>query len=293
VDDLGAAAHAAAVAAEQWGVSDPVLHRVGMNAIFVADDVVLRVGIPSVPAMASIELASYLAQCGLRVPAPVRDDVVTCGELSVTAWERIDTADTAATITAQTAHWAAVGEIVRRVHAIEPADLPPSVPLPHPSVLPWWHFDDLLARAEPALDGLAQAGLQAAIERHRGWERFGAAVVCHGDVHPGNVVMSVNGPVLLDWDLLCAAPPGWDHGPLLTLAERWGGPAGIYDAFAEGYGRSFADDPATVAFAELRLVAATLMRVIASIGDPLARPEAELRLRHWRGDPAAPQWNAQ
>lgn len=291
VDDLGAAAQAAAVAAEHWGVAEPVLHRVGMNAIFTADEVVLRVGIPSVPATASIELAWHLARHGLRVPAPVRDDVVTCGELSVTAWERIDTADTAET--ADRADWVAVGAMVRRVHAIDPADLPPSVPLPHPSVLPWWHFDDLLARAEPALDELARAGLRAAIERHRGWEHFAGAVVCHGDVHPGNVVMSANGPVLLDWDLLCLAPPGWDHGPLLTLHERWGGTAGTYDAFAEGYGRSFADDPATLAFAELRLVAATLMRVLASVADPLARPEAELRLRHWRGDPAAPPWNAQ
>jgi Ser/Thr protein kinase RdoA (MazF antagonist) len=183
--------------------------------------------------------------------------------------------------------------MVRRVHAIDPADLPPSVPLPHPSVLPWWHFDDLLEQADAGLDRPARAGLGAAIERHRGWEQFPGSVVCHGDVHPGNVVMSGHGPVLLDWDLLCMAPPGWDHSPLLTLHDRWGGPASVYDAFAEGYGRSFADDPAAVAFAELRLVAATLMRVVASIGDPRARPEAELRLRVWRGDPEAPPWNAQ
>jgi hypothetical protein len=297
VDDLAAAAHAASVAAEHWGVSEPVLHRVGMNAIFTADDVVLRVGIPSVPARASIELASYLARRELRVPRPVRDDVVTCGELSVTAWERIHTVHTVHAIDsadrAGRIDWAEVGAMVRRVHEIDPADLPPAVPLPHPSVLPWWHFDDLLTQAEPALDALARAGLRAAIDRHREWEQFGGSVVCHGDVHPGNVVMSATGPVLLDWDLLCAAPPGWDHSPLLTLHERWGGPAGVYDAFAEGYGRTFADDPAAVAFAELRLVAATLMRVLASIGDPLARPEAELRLRYWRGDAEAPQWNAQ
>lgn len=288
VDDLGAAEHAATVAAEHWGVAQPVLHRVGMNAIFTADDVVLRVGTPSVPATASIELASFLSRRGLRVPAPVRDDVVTYGELSVTAWERIGTIGTT-----DPADWAEVGEMVCRVHAIDPADLPPLVPMPHPSALPWWHFDDLLAQAEPVLDESARAGLRAAIERHRGWEQFEGSVLCHGDVHPGNVVMSRSGPVLLDWDLLCVAPRGWDHGPLLTLHGRWGGPPGVYEAYAEGYGRSFADDPAAVAFAELRLVAATLMRVLASIADPLARPEAELRLRHWRGDPEAPSWNAQ
>jgi Ser/Thr protein kinase RdoA (MazF antagonist) len=292
VDDLAAAGHAAEVAAAHWGLAEPALHRAGMNAIFTVDDVVLRVGRPSVPASASIELARYLSSIGIRVPAPVRNDVVTSGELQVTAWERLAASpgDRAA---GSDAEWAAVGAMVRRVHSIDPSDLPSSVPLPSPAVLPWWQFDELLAQAGPALDPRARAGIESAIERHRGWERFDGAVVCHGDVHPGNIVLADDGPVVLDWDLLCLAPAGWDHSPLLTLHERWGGPAGIYRAFADGYGRTFADDPAAGAFAELRLVAATLMRVTASIVDPLARPEAELRLRYWRGDPEAPAWNAQ
>jgi hypothetical protein len=47
------------------------------------------------------------------------------------------------------------------------------------------------------------------------------------------------------------------------------------------------------AIAELRLVAATLMRVLAGRRDPAARAEAERRLRYWRGEPDAPQWTAQ
>jgi hypothetical protein len=45
--------------------------------------------------------------------------------------------------------------------------------------------------------------------------------------------------------------------------------------------------------AELRLVAATLMRVRAARSNPSAKEEAELRLRFWRGDIDAPQWHAQ
>ena len=48
-----------------------------------------------------------------------------------------------------------------------------------------------------------------------------------------------------------------------------------------------------MALAELRLVAATLMRVTASIADPGAGAEAERRLRYWRGDADAPAWHAQ
>jgi Ser/Thr protein kinase RdoA (MazF antagonist) len=89
-------------------------------------------------------------------------------------------------------------------------------------------------------------------------------VVCHGDVHPGNVIQSADGPVLLDWDLLCRGPAAWDHAPLMTWTERWGGEPGIYEAFAEGYGRSMRGDLVAQAIAELRLVAATLMRLLAA-----------------------------
>ena len=286
VTDIDAAARAAHGAAEHWGFATPVLLRRGMNAIYACDDVVLRVATPSVSAIASIELAGFLAQQDIRVPEPRRLDVVVDGAMSVTAWERI-------TDVPDPVDWAAVGAMVRHVHEVDRRDLPASVPLPVPSVLPWWDFDVLAERAGDALDGAARIGLAAAVERHRGWDRFADTVVCHGDVHPGNVMMSATGPVLLDWDLLCRAPAGWDHGPLMTLHERWGGDAEIASAFARGYGKSFVDDPAARAFAELRLVAATLMRVIAGVDDPAARPEAERRLRYWRGDPDAPSWSAQ
>ena len=87
--------------------------------------------------------------------------------------------------------------------------------------------------------------------------------------------MTADGPVLLDWDLLCLGPPGWDHAMLLRL-PRWGWPARWYDDFAAGYGRSLADDPIANALAELRLVAATLMRLRAARDDPAAMPEAQL-----------------
>ena len=116
-------------------------------------------------------------------------------------------------------------------------------------------------------------------------------MICHGDVHPDNVVMTTDGPVLLDWDTMCLGPPGWDHAMLLRL-PRWGWPARWYDDFAAGYGRSLADDPVANALADLRLVAATLMRLRAARDDPAAMPQAELRLAYWRGDPDAPTWTA-
>ena len=286
ITDTDAATRAARLAARQWGLAAPDALRFGMNAIFVTENEVLRVSAPSVPASASLELASFLADAGLRVPTPARDEVVVVGELSVTSWVRLEPVDSPI-------DWAEVGAMVRIVHSIDRSTLPDPIPLPTPASFPWWDFDVLLERTADVLDEAARHGIVSTIERHRGWSTLGGQVVCHGDVHPGNVVMTADGPTLLDWDLLCWAPPGWDHGPLLTWASRWGGDGHEYPAFAAGYGRSLADDAAAVAVAELRLVAATLMRLVAGIADPAAMPEAQLRLRYWRGEHDAPAWTAQ
>ena len=286
VTDLAAATHAATTAAGVWHLDPPELLRAGMNAIFACGSVVLRVSTPTAPAEVSLELADFWAGRDVSVPGAVRDDVVHVDGLSVTAWERIRDDGTSI-------DWREVGALVRHVHETDHRMLPSSVPLPSPTAFPWWDFESLLERATPGLDEASRQGLTDTIERHAGWWDFRDVVVCHGDVHPGNVLMRAEGPVLLDWDLLCMAPPAWDHGPMLTWAERWGGRPGEYDEFAAGYGRSLRDDPQAMAIAELRLVAATLMRVAATTTNPDARPEAERRLRYWRGDPDAPTWSAQ
>ena len=39
--------------------------------------------------------------------------------------------------------------------------------------------------------------------------RFG---LCHGDIHPGNVIMTADGPRLIDWTFSIRAPAALDHG---------------------------------------------------------------------------------
>ena len=284
------AGNAAREAAAQWGLGTPDLLRIGMNAVFAAGPFVLRVARPSAPGEAALALHETLRSFGVPVTRPARADVVTVGDVVVTCWERVVT-------TAEAVDWREVGDIVRRVHSIAPDALPVDYPLASPRDLPWWDFETLLADTADLVDGPARAGIDAALERRAGWEQWEADgaghVVCHGDVHPGNVVMSADGPVLMDWDLLSSAPAGWDHAPLMTWTARWGGAPGIYEAFADGYGRSFRDDPTAEGYAELRLLAATLMRLRAGRSDPEARVEAERRLAYWRGEARAPAWTAQ
>lgn len=289
VTDIAGATDAAHRAAERWELPPPILLRQGMNAIFRSGDSVLRVATPNAPAEVSIRLADVLADAAISVPRSVRDATVRVGPFQVTAWPHIEAVDVPV-------DWSEVGANVRRLHEIDAASLPDGLPRPSPTEFPWWEHDALLAEVIDELDSAAARGLRAAIERHDGWDDFvgtDETVVCHGDVHPGNVIMSEIGPILIDWDLLCVAPRGWDHAPLMTWGERWGGSSVLYPQFAEGYGWSARDDRRAEAFAELRLVAATLMRWKAAQRNPAARPEAERRLAYWRGDPDAPVWRAQ
>ena len=76
VGDIDRATALASEAAARWGLPAPALIRQGMNANFAAGDAVLRVGAPSAPASASIELANRLTDHGLRVNRPARQDTI-------------------------------------------------------------------------------------------------------------------------------------------------------------------------------------------------------------------------
>ena len=285
--DLAAALRAARAAARHWFLSEPELLRSGMNAIYTTGpDTVLRVSRPTSDPAGMLFLTELLGEHGVRVPRLARSEVVEHEEFAVFAFERIHSVGPT--------DWRQVGQMVGRVHHLSREAVGSMYPLPSCRVFPWWQFDELLGEVGDALDARAAAGIRDSIERNRNWDaHHSAEVVCHGDVHPGNVVQGVDGPVLLDWDLMCVGPPAWDHAPMMTWAERWGGEPGQYEAYAEGYGRSLRADPVAVAIAELRLVAATLMRVRAGFTNPAARLEAERRLRYWRGEVDPPTWTAQ
>ena len=87
--------------------------------------------------------------------------------------------------------------MVRPVHALAPADVPPGYPLPPCESFPWWRFDELLAEVGDGLDDAARAGIEAVGRRTTAVGRHGRG---EGRVPrrrpPGNVVMTADGPVL-------------------------------------------------------------------------------------------------
>jgi hypothetical protein len=289
VGDAAAAQALAVRVARELGLPAPTLLRVGMNASFRSGDLVLRFGRPSAPPEGAIELTARLRAHGLAVPRSAGAPWHGPDGLVATIWEWIEPID-------RPVDWSEVGRQIRRLHDLDPARVvPDGHPCPRPDRFAWWDFDAMLAEVSDLLDPEARRGIERVCERHAAWRStLGEhAVLCHGDVHPGNVLATADGVVLLDWDLLCRAPRAWDVAALATLHERWGGDPTVMREFTRGYSTDLMLDPRATAYAELRLVAATLLRLRAGRHDPVAAAEAERRLRWWRGDPDAPIWVAQ
>jgi Ser/Thr protein kinase RdoA (MazF antagonist) len=281
---MDALSTAAATAAAEWRLPEPVLIRAGMRSVFRAGDVVLRVGQPSNRFDADRRFALSLHDAGVATPLPLRR---WCDEhLEVVAMQHL------ASLGAPSLDdWHTVGRMVRRIHGLSPE----AHELPRCSEFNHWQLEDRFTALSDAIPSAAADGIAAALQRWSTWRVHAAigTVVCHGDVHPGNVVVTENGPALIDLDLRCLGPAAWDHAALLTWEHRWKAAPGTYAAFAEGYGQSLHESEVGREFAELRLVAATLMLVEASLSDTTRSAEAATRLRYWAGDPDAPRWTPQ
>ncbi len=56
-------------------------------------------------------------------------------------------------------------------------------------------------------------------------------ILCHGDLHPGNVMIDADGSMLaIDWDFAMSGPPGYDVARAWLLLDRWALAPGTYDA---------------------------------------------------------------
>ena len=120
---------------------------------------------------------------------------------------------------------------------------------------PWWRFDELLADVGPEIDDGARRGIRRADRREprlgRAVRRTRALGAVPRRRPPEQRDRWSRGPVIIDWDLLCLGPPGWDHAPLCSMVARWGAcPSGTRSSpgatarTVAGSGDPIADDPA-------------------------------------------------
>ncbi|WP_320671140.1 phosphotransferase enzyme family protein [Patulibacter defluvii] len=265
------------------------LLRLGTNASFRIGTVVIRIGpAGGDPAGAAreLQLARFLADRDVPAARPEgRPPAVVDGH-PVSAWRWIEH-DPAATVDGR-----AFGTLLRRFHdATTDYDGP----------LPGWPQPRLIGdriaalRRHPAfteaeVDRLQTRldGLLAALAEHPS-----PALPIHGDAHPGNVIVGPDGPVLLDFDLVCRGPRPWDLAPAALHAERYaGGSPAWFAALREGYGPP--RDPAEPLHVRLReLASAAWLLAAETAPDRGSRSaEADVRLRAFGDDPDPPPWDA-
>ena len=217
---------------------------------FAPGEIVVRVAPRSADVSSQVALARWLIAEGFHVAAPVADpDVIDGAQLSL--WEYID-ADVGRSI-----DFEQLGEIVARLHRVVPARLKDVVALPFCGDAAWLAVERNLALADAA--NVVGADGMAALRREclalRGWQdraRQDVLVVCHGDVHPQNVLMRGDEVVILDWDAICVGSPAWDHAALMTWPDRWGGAAETYSDFARGYDADLRESSLAKELAALR-----------------------------------------
>lgn len=160
------------------------------------------------------------------LPSPAVGDVVGMGGRLGIIYERVDGASMLEV--AITRPWRLVGlarllaELQARVHACVIPELPSQRQ----------RLADKIGRASPLSDALRKAALEALAGLPSG------NAVCHGDFHPGNVLLSSRGPVIIDWVdatrghpladvartcllLSVGSPPSARAGRLAFVARRW------------------------------------------------------------------------
>ena len=281
VSDRGNARARAKQCAKELGATDLTPIRESMCSTFRADGAVLRVGhFTSDPSTAQ-RLATMLRETEFLVP-----DVIATWQqdetgLGVIAYEVVQE-------TGQATDWREVGRIIRRLHTdIAPSEIPTGYPIATPTHLPWWNFGAILTRLEATALVPSQhlSTLHEAAERGADWTNIVETtpnVLTHGDIHPGNILMSEDGPVLIDWDLLSTASPLWDHVPLKAWSmPPWQGNPDAYTAFAAGYGAVDWESDSLDVVVEMRNLAATVMKLIASASTGIIDEEAARRLEYW------------
>ncbi|WP_195905382.1 phosphotransferase family protein [Parafrankia elaeagni] len=114
-------------------------------------------------------------------------------------------------------------------------------------------------------------------------------VICHGDAHPGNVILTDEGPVLVDLEYVGLGCREWDLSEAAVHVRRFGRPIIIWRSLFERYPEGYDEQRllAMVRVREVKLAAWALRRALTT-GHSL--DEALLRVRSLMDDELNRTW---
>lgn len=286
---------AASDVAHRLGLPEPKLVRANEASLWRAGNVALRVA-PQGTGAKLILLAKIMMAHEIPTTQPVFDAPYLLSGLEVTGWRWVNEISRHEAVP-----WRLVGSTVRRLHrisldAVDAAGVSLDSVQQVESLRIRRRLNILAGHVETDLLSLLQAEAERYFAVLEELSAGSTEVILHGDLNPGNVMVSTDGPILIDWELARIGPPHWDHVPLLIHVRRFGVPPGIYHDFAAGYQETYERHPLTEAMCRLRELSITLGQLRRSVigSDPQDQAEAERRVQYWTSPEAGEKlrWTA-
>lgn len=281
-----AASIAHAVASDWDGVDSAKIElvRLGTNAVFLADQGVIRVSPPDYPKESlaqQIALAKWLVKSGFPTAEPLTSQVRQMDGCYITLWRRLIPAPGASCSAGE------IGRLARLFHSLTESyegDLPGWDPVGRLGIrLSHLRPDDLLSESDIALIKSRHEHLIAPashLESRLGWGPI------HGDIHPGNVLVNEAGEHhLLDFDRIARGPREWDLTQPVVSQLFFGRDVGHVDQFMVGYGTDPREFDGFDVLVQLRALFMTSWLLTLPRTERVAK-EIRTRLAYWR-DPSA------
>jgi len=236
------------------------LMRLGENALFHAPalEALLRVARPQRSPKSitrSVELARRLRAEGVPAPEPLTFEtleqpfVSSSGTVTVWRYYREDRS--------RRFSFREFGGLLREFHR-RAADLEDCLPAWRPLERTRRRLDE--ARRQQVPQGWLSILGRRVTEVEEGLEYLSSVLgrgPVHGDAHRGNLLLTHDGPVLLDLDEVCVAPREWDLAPTLVTRHRFGVSQEDWQGFSTAYGYDLAQSPAAVPLVWLRELSMT------------------------------------
>lgn len=181
-----------------------------------ADGKVLKLFLPTIPQAwidKEIEIGRYIQEVQLPVPK-VYERVEINNRVGI-VYERIEGPSLLKELATKPWNVVRYGRLLAKLHMqIHEVQAPA----------------ELETQREWATGGIPTSGKIAADLKARILQLLGALpdgnILCHGDFHPGNIIITSNGPVIIDWMTVSQGVPGGDVARTSTILEAAKAPEG-------------------------------------------------------------------
>ncbi|OLZ58996.1 aminoglycoside phosphotransferase [Streptomyces amritsarensis] len=268
------------------GAAEPVLLALGENAVFAVGGLVVKVGREAAlleRAERELAVAHWFAASGIPAVRAAEPKPRLVGGHPLTLWHRLPDA-------VRPADPEDLAMLLRAVHALPE----PPFALPGRDLL--GGVERWLRLAGDAIDPADAAYLRS---RRDGYADEVAALSphlppgpVHGDALPRNVHVGPDGPALVDLETVSADLREHDLVVMALAHDRYGMPAGGYEAFAGAYGWDVRDWEGCAVLRGARETASCAWVAQHAPGNPGALAEFRRRVASLRdGDPRT-QWRS-